>query len=129
MTDEKGTVACYNCLSGKKVRRMCGMIMAGCTLCETYGQGFGRLSAEYRYKEVKIGDEVFTPPAYECVHCQDTKKGRRQIFDKDLINEGCSDRCINMPWVPVACAGCCKEQSDKDYEAAKEKHFASKKKN
>jgi hypothetical protein len=118
----KGTVSCYNC-SGKKMQVMCGMPMLGCILCETYGKGFGLLNEEYCYKEVKIGDAIFTPPAYKCVHCEDTKKGSRQIFDKALIDEGCSDSCYLMPYVPVTCPACCKEQSDKDYEIAEKKYF------
>lgn len=122
----KETVDCYNC-TGSKSHSMCGMAMSGCTLCETHGTGHGDLFVEYSKMAVKIGDEMFTPPNYSCLQCEDTKKTSRQIYDKDMVDNGCSDPCFRMPWVDVACWKCCEEQSDKDLKVAKDKHYASKK--
>ncbi len=128
MTDMSSSVYvdCYNC-TGSNTRSMCGMPMLGCLLCQTHGKGFGSLLQEYRNKPVEIATKngiiKFTPPAYSCLTCKDSKRKKMMVYDKDKLDNGCSDACHNMPMFEVACYACCGDAHHTELEEAKAAYF------
>lgn len=124
--EDRLTVDCYNC-TGAKMHTSCGFPILGCTLCETHGQGYGKLFQEYGKVTMVIGDKTFIPPNYNCLMCKDSKVTSQRIWDEDLEDDGCSDHgAHNMPQVKVACWKCCSENSKLEFESAKTKYFDKK---
>jgi hypothetical protein len=131
---ESKFVSCYNC-TGKRMHSMCGMPMSGCVLCEKYGKGWGKLLRKYSTEKITITHdrnqtgkprtETFTPPAFKCLWCEDSKKTKQQIWDDSKADKGCSDGgAHNMPRVEVACHKCCPEAYEKEYSEAKKRYFS-----
>ena len=103
----------------------------GCDLCNEYGNGFGKINIEYRYKpieiEVKNVIKKFEPPPYECLLCKDTKQIKVPIFDKDLFKEDSEEDPEDyMPTAIVACLKCRLEEHEKEYEIKEEEYFKNK---
>ncbi len=119
MTDSIESTDCYGC-RGANQRSECGFLEFGCLLCQTYGDGQGKLRVEYRQKEVKIGNETFTPPEYVCLYCKDTHVYEYQVYVESLRDESWSDGGLhNMPLIKVACHACCEQEHNLEYEQAK----------
>jgi len=107
MTDEF-TEGCYNCFGNTE----CGIPMPGCLLCRTYGNSFGQLKKEYRFKSVTIKDKkgkshIFTPPSYKCLMCKDLGVFDKQVWVSSMATDSCSDNGLHlMPVIKVPCCIC-----------------------
>lgn len=113
-------VDCYQC-TGENQATSCGIPIKGCSLCESYGNGNGKLLKEKSIPGVQTvvnsvsGDRVFTAPSWSCTRCRDTKTAKRQVWIKALENPGWSDYgSHDMPSVEVPCWKCgSREESDR----------------
>jgi len=124
MSEDKEYVDCYNC-TGANALSMCGFPFFGCLLCETYGNGGGRLLKQYRNQTVEIKHRTdkgvlttkqFVPPNYSCLFCKDTHLASYTIWVDSLVDDGCSDHGEhNMPREKLPCH----RYQEKEHEEAR----------
>lgn len=124
-------VDCYNC-SGANVHLQCGLPMLGCNLCETHGNGFGKMHKDFRHKEVIIiknnTEHKFTPPPYECVWCKDEQNKKFTLWDNDFESNATDGGMHRMPRITALCNQCCKEKHKESYKSAKKEYDECKEK-
>ncbi|AYV77808.1 MAG: hypothetical protein Edafosvirus1_139 [Edafosvirus sp.] len=138
--DKKEYVDCYNC-SGSKMMYECGLpatgIMVNCKLCKNFGNYRGKILKQYSNMPIIIQDGnkyiSFTPPSFNCIWCNDSKKVMEKVWDDEIANTDEAKRCSDngfhlMPKFTVACDHCMPNEHKAELEEVKNEYFASKKK-
>ena len=105
VTPATGLVPCYGCCTRERRMERMGWL-TGCSLCQEYGDGYGKMQREMRHKSVTVCGKRYEPPSYECIECEDSKTTRISYWRPAF---GGVELVISQefPILVVPCKMCC----------------------